>query len=151
MSTLSVTEQAIRDRLLDVLKTMALLMPSLSVTIEVWRPKVVSVSEFADEGKEVWIRLAENVPAFYLEDMNRWFDKEIGIVLQNDHKLLIPDGCDVRPDDHVIVNGEAWMVVGSVEQAGISQLKIDKAKSRFRVLARELPIYRELGIKVRIA
>jgi len=121
------------------------------VTVDVWRPKVVSLAEFADEGKEVWIRLEENVPAFFLEDMDRWFDKEVGIILQDNHNLLLPDGLDIHPDDHVILNGESWMVVGSADQAGIAKVKIDKPKSRFRMPARTAPTYREVGVKVKIA
>ncbi len=151
MGNLSYTERALRNRLLSVLETMARIMPSLSVTVDVWRPKVVSLAEFADEGREVWIRLGEGVPAFFLEDMSRWFDTKVGIYLQDDHNLMLPDGMDIRPDDHIIINGESWMVVGSAEQAGISKVKVDKVKSRFRAPARTEPTYRELGMKVRIA
>jgi hypothetical protein len=153
MSVYDSKESLIRDRMLEILAALQLQYPSLSVTIDLWRPKVVtpSSSGFADEGIEVWIRLDENVPAFFVETMERWYEEAVGIINQNTNYIILPAGHDLEPDDHIILNGESWMVIDSAEQAGISKLKVDKQKSRFKAPSRVVPVYRELGMKARIA
>jgi len=144
-------EAVFRTRILEVLASMALQFPSLSVRIDLWRPAIVNRGEYADQQVEVWIRLDEEVPAFYVETMERWFEKEIGIIRENVNYVILPAGFDLEPDDHVILNGESWMVIQSAEQAGISKVKIDIRKSRFVAPARTEPTYRQMTMKARIS
>lgn len=144
-------ESLMRARLLNVLEVSALQFPSMSVTIELWRPKVVSPGEFADEAHEVWIRLDENVPAFCVDKMSRWFDAIVGVTEQKSTSIVMPGGHVLAVDDHVILRGEPWIVTGIEDIGGICTAKIDKQKSRFRTPGRNISIYREIGLKARIA
>ncbi len=144
-------ESLMRDRLLNVLEVSALQFPSMSVTIDLWRPKVVSRGEFADEGVEVWIRLDEEVPAFFIDKMSRWFDEAVGIIEQTTNSIVLPGGHILKVDDHIILQGEPWIVIGVQDIGGICAARIDKQKSRFQMPARTVPTYREIGMKARIA
>ena len=144
-------EAIFRGRVLEILGALALQWPSLSVTVDFWRLGVVSQSDdYSDKQKEVWVRIAENVPAFFVSTVERWYQKEEGIIRMNADWLIIPALYNMEPSDHVIINGEPWMVTDSAEQAGIGKLKIDRPKSRFKAPARTAPTYRQLTIKAKI-
>jgi len=57
---------------------------------------------------------------------------------------------NLEPTDHVIINGEAWMVTEFVKQAGISKLKLDRVKSRFKAPPRTDPVYRQMTMRAKI-
>jgi hypothetical protein len=144
-------EEAFRERVYEILGALALQWPSLSVRVDLWRQGVVSQADgYSDTQVEVWIRLAENVPAFRVSTVDRWYQKEEGVIYMNQDWLILPAHYTLEPTDNVIVDGIAWMVIDSAEQAGVSKVKIDLAKSRFKMPARTLPTYRQMGMKARI-
>ncbi len=144
-------EEAFNERVLEMLDAMSEQYPSLSAHVDLWRPAVVNRIGYLDQQTEVWIRLDEAVPAFFVETMERWYDKEVGIVKENFNYIVLPSGYELEPDDHVLIDGTPWMVIQSAEQAGIAKIKVDKLKSRFIMPARYTPTYRQLGMKARIA
>jgi len=150
---MSTKETAYSARVFEVLEAMALQFPSISVTMEIWRPASVNKGGdlYADQQVEVWVRLGEDVPAFYIEKLERWFDSVLGIVHQDAHRVILPEGYDLRGDDHIILHGDAWLITQSAEQAGVAQLMIDKAKSRFVRPPRTDPTYRQMTMRARIA
>jgi hypothetical protein len=145
-------EAVFRGRVLEILNAMALQYPSLSITVDLWRLGVVSgaESQYPDDMVERWIRIAENVPAFFVSTAERWYQKEEGIIRMNVDWVITPALYDMEPSDHVIINGEAWMVVETAEQAGISKLKIDKVKSRFKAPPRTDPTIRQMAMRAKI-
>lgn len=144
-------EEFFRQRLQAVLGVLACQYPSLLVQVDLWRPKVVSDSdEYSDETTESWIRLGENVEAFILDQPERFFQADVGIINQTNRYLLLPEGYGLRPDDHIIVQGQAWLVVESTEQMGVAKVKLDKTKQRFKRPGRFDPTLRELGVKAAI-
>lgn len=146
-------EAIFRARVLEILGALAAQWPSLSVTVDLWRPLVIShtADEFSDATVERWIRLGEAVPAFFVETQERWFEKDIGIIRQNQNWVIIPSGHGLETDDHIILNGRPWMVLESADQAGISKVKVDLQKSRFMAPPRTDPTNRLLGIKASIS
>jgi len=145
------TRQAdFRDRLLEVLGAMEEMMPEMSVTVDLWRPDVVDHSGYADEQKEVWVRLGENIPGFRIQTSDRWYEEGVGIIRKNWDWLLLPDDLGVKTDDHVIIEGEVFMISESAEMGGVFKGKIDSQKSRFVPPTRTTPVYRQLGMKARI-
>lgn len=143
-------EEVFKGRILEVLAGMALQYPSLSVLIDIWRPAVVNRTGYADTQTEVWVRVAESVPAFYVKTFDRWYEKEVGVLTSPASFVILPDTFNIVPEDHIILNGEACMVITTAEQAGISKVKIDKQKSRFVHPARSAPVYRQIGMKARL-
>jgi hypothetical protein len=146
-------EAIFRARVLEILGALALQWPSLSVTVDLWRPMVIShtADEYSDATVERWIRLGESVPAFFVESQERWFEKDVGIIRENQNWVIIPGGYELEPDDHIILKGRPWMVIKAAEQAGISKIQVDLQKSRFVAPARTEAVNRLLGIKVLIA
>lgn len=140
-------QEEFRARLLEVLAAMEDMMPEMSVTVELWRADVVDHSGYADEQTEVWVRLDENVPGFNFQTPDRWFEQGVGIVRVNYDWLILPDGLGVKTDDHVVFNGESYLISEATEMAGIFKCKIDKRKSRFVQPARALPTYRQMSMK----
>ena len=153
MSNKTSREAVFQARIMEVLGALTKQWPSLSVRIDLWRPAVVSrlATEFGDESTEVWVRLDENVPAFYVQSQERWFEKEVGVIRQMVNSVILPGGIGVRVGDHVFMNGTSWMVVDCADQAGIAKLKIDEQKSRWVPQSRLDPVYRQQGIRARIA
>lgn len=153
---IAVTRDAIfRQRVQDVLLALQAQFPSLAIVIDAWRPYVVSedTGAFGDEQDETWVRLGEGIDAFLLEKNERWFQAEVGVINQRVSYLLLPQLYGLRADDHVIVNGLAYLIIESVEQMGISKLKIDRTKQRFQpqnIPGRFAPTYRMLEIKASI-
>jgi hypothetical protein len=145
-------EAVFRGRVLEILTALALQYPSLSVTVDLWRLGVINGgdSDYPDDTVEKWIRIAENVPAFFVSTAERWYQKEEGIIRMNVDWVITPALYNMEPSDHVIIGGEPWMVVETAEQAGISKLKIDKVKSRFVAPSRSDPTYRQMSIRARI-
>lgn len=140
-----------RQQIQDKLKALHAQFPSLSLHIDAWRPYITTVDtdEYADEQTEVWVRLGERIPAFLQEVNERWFQPEMGVLNQRVSYLLLHQLYGFRPDDHVIVNGRAYLVVEAVEQMGVSKLKIDRIKQRFEpnnIPGRFAPINRLLYI-----
>lgn len=141
-------EAAFKERLRSLLAAMGCQYPSLFITADFWRPKVISNTDtFADEDRESWIRLDERVAVFKLEQADRFYQDGIGIVNRINQFLLLPSGMDLQPDDHVLIAGEAWLIIEVTEQMGVCKLKIDRPKSRFIRPGRFDPTYREIGIK----
>ncbi len=144
-------EAIFRDRVLEILDALALQWPSLSVHVDFWRPTVISQSDdYADKQVETWVRLAEEVPAFFVSTVERWYEKDVGIIRMNTDWLIVPALYNLEPNDHVILNGEPWLIFEATEQAGIGKLKIDRVKSRFQAPPRTDPTVRQLAIKARI-
>jgi len=144
-------EDAFRARVYEILGALALQWPSLSVRVDLWRQGVVSqTNDYSDAQTEVWIRLAENVPAFRVSTVDRWYQKEEGVIYMNQDWLILPAQYTLEPTDNVIIEGLAWMVINSAEQAGVSKVRIDLAKSRFVMPPRTDPTYRQVTTKCRI-
>jgi len=144
-------EAVFRDRVLEILDALALQWPSLSVHVDFWRIAIVSsTDDYSDKQTEHWVKLAENVPAFFVSTVERWYQKEEGIIRMNTDWLITPALYNLEPTDHVIVNGEPWMITESTEQAGIGKLKIDRVKSRFKAPPRTDPVYRQMTIRAKI-
>jgi hypothetical protein len=145
------TRQAdFRARLLEVLDAMAEMMPGMVVSVEVWRPAIVDHSGYADEQVEVWVRVDENVPGFRFQTRDRWFELGVGIVRQNWDWLILPDGLSIKTDDHVIIQGDVFMVSESEEQGGVFRCKLNSQMTRFVRPPRSAPTYRQLGMKASI-
>lgn len=144
-------EEAFRERVYEILGALAEQWPSLSVRVDLWRQGVVSQTDgYSDTQVEVWIRLAENVPAFRVSTVDRWYQKEEGVLYMNQDWVILPAHYTLEPTDNVIIEGIAWMVIDSAEQAGVSKVKIDLAKSRFKMPPRTAPTYRQIGMKAKI-
>lgn len=144
-------EAIFKSRVQTVLGALACQFPSLFIRVDFWRPRVVEITDgYADSDVEKWVRLAESVEAFVLEQPERFFQSEVGIINQTNRFLIIPEGLGLRPDDHVIVQGEAWLIVEAVEQAGVAKVKLDRTKNRFVRPGRFDPTYRQIGVKVAI-
>ena len=144
-------EEAFRERVYEILGALAEQWPSLSVRVDLWRQGVVSQTDgYSDAQVEVWIRLAENVPAFRVSTVDRWYQKEEGVIYMNQDWVIIPARYTLEPTDNVIIDGVAWMVIDSAEQAGVSKVKIDLEKSRFQMPPRTDPTYRQMTMKARI-
>lgn len=146
-------EAVFRDRVLEILEALALQWPSLSVTVDLWRYSVITppLTGYSDSGIERWVRIAENVPAFFISTAERWYQKDEGVIRMNVDWIITPALYDMEPSDHIIINGESWMVIETAEQAGISKLKVDRVKSRFEAPPRTDPTFRQMTMKVRIA
>ncbi len=142
---------AFRARLIQVLGAMADQYPECAVEVELWRPRILNEDGYPDEQTEVWVRLGEDVPGFRVEQGERWFQEGIGVINQVHHLLILPDGFGLRPDDHVVIEGDAWLIIEATEMCGVEKLKLDRVKSRFARPARAEPVYREVGMKARIA
>lgn len=144
-------EAFFKERIQAILSILACQYPSLFIKADLWRPKVVSTTgDFSDEDPEVWIRLGEQVDAFMLVQQERFFQADVGIINQTNRYLLIAEGYGLHPDDHVIVRGEAWLISEVTDQMGISKLRLDKTKERFKRPGRSVPTYREIGMKAAI-
>lgn len=144
-------EAAFRDRVLEILDALAVQWPSLSVHVDLWRIGVVNpTTDYSDKQVQVWVRLAEEVPAFFVTTAERWYQADVGVIRMQVNWIITPALYSLEADDVVILNGEAWMVVEAAEQAGISKLKIDHVKSRFIAPPRTDPTYRQMGMKARI-
>lgn len=144
-------------RLRSILKLMGCQFPSLFQTVDFWRPAVVTPTfdacgneTFPDEEQEVWVRLGESIAAFVFEKEEKFFQAGEGVVRMRVTWVYVPEGMDIRGDDHVIIGGFAYMVTESIEQAGVCKLKVEKAKSRFQRPARTDPTYRQFEIKAAI-
>lgn len=150
-------EALFRKRLRSVLVLLGCQYPSLFPLVGFWRPAVVTPSfdacgneDFPDNEQEVWVRLGESIAAFVFEKEERFFQADQGIVRMLVKFVIVPEGMDIRGDDHVIIDGWAYMVTESVEQMGVTRLKVERAKSRFKAPARSEPTYRQLECKAAI-
>lgn len=149
-------EEAFGARVYEILGGLAEQYPSLSVTVDLWRPTIVSqmASEYSDDKAEVWVRLDEAVPAFFIETMERWYEVGVGLVRENYNYVILPGDYNLEPDDHIIMENTAWMVVASADQAGIAKLRVDKTKSRFknppRLISRATQTYRQCTLRALI-
>jgi hypothetical protein len=144
-------EAIFRERVLEIMDALSLQWPSLSVHVDFWRLSVINpTNDYPDKQIERWVRLAENVPAFWVSTVERWYQKEEGIIRMNINWVITPALYDLEPSDHVIINGGPWMIIEATEQAGIGKLKIDRVKSRFKAPLRTDATIRQLTIKARI-
>lgn len=152
MSNPYTKEDVFKERVLEILDALALQYPSLSVHVDLVRPAVVSMTnaDYPDVIVEKWVKLAEHVPAFYLETLEKWFQQDVGIVRQNTSYVILPAGYDLEPDDHIILNGEPWMVIRAAEQMGVSKVQVDRPKSRYKGVPKTEPTYRQTSMKARI-
>jgi len=128
-------------------------VPSMFVTVDLWRQTVISVDPtlFADEQVMVWVRLAENVPVMVIESKRRFYKEEIGVINEFSRYLVSADPLFIRPGDHVCYGGESHFISEIETQAGITKAKIEQQKSAFIMPARTDPTYRILGMRARIA
>lgn len=136
------------ERMQEIMRSMRCDFPDMFIYVDFWRLEVVSppISGFSDDGIEVQVRLWEHILAFMYETTDRWYEKEEGIIRQDQNWLLIPDDLDIRANDHVIINGLPHFVLEEVTQNGISKLKIDLQKSRWVKPVRGDTTYRSLGV-----
>lgn len=146
------TEDVTGVRLKQVLEHYAIMWPSISVTCDLVRPEVVSRrdDEYYDEATEQWVRLDENVSAFFFESPERWFDKEEGVIRINQNYVVLASRYGLRVSDEVVISGKPWLVIEASEQAGVAKLKVDSAKARFKPLVPGSATYRQIGMKARI-
>jgi hypothetical protein len=144
-------EFVLRGRVTEVLNALATLWPELSVTVDFWRLAVISQSDdYSDQQTERWIRIAESVPAFFLSTVERWYQKEEGVIRTHVNWLITKQLYGIEPSDHIILNGEGWMVTEATEQSGVAKMRIDRVKSRFVMPARTAAVNRQLTIKANI-
>lgn len=145
-------EKLFAARVQEVLRALASQWPSMSVTVDLWRPSLLTndPAAYIDDQDEVWVRLDEGVSAFFVQTTERWYQKEEGVIRTNFNWLILPAGLNVRADDHVIFQSESWLVLEAAEQAGVLKIKIDKQKSRFVNPARTTPAYRQMLMRTKI-
>jgi hypothetical protein len=144
-------EAAFRTRVQGVLAALACQYPSLMVRVDLWRPKVVSHdTRFTDDEIEQWIRLDEQVLCMKLEQIERFYQADVGIINQKNEFILLPEGYGLRPDDHVVIQNVGYLVAEATEQMGVCRLKVTREKSRFTVPGRFDTVYREMGIRARV-
>ncbi len=150
---------AMHWRLAQVLGDMIEQMPKNVKQVDLWRPMVVDHNGFADDLSEVWVRLAEDVYSFKMEREEHWILTTVGKVMKpKGTYLLLADDYEIKPDDHVIMDGQAYIVDQIETNGGLQKLTLDKQGSRYTPLARSeglggLPAtqtYRVLGMKARI-
>ena len=144
-------ETAFKDRLAEVLECAAGIFPSLFVTVDLWRPfSKRAGDDYPDERVEAWMRLAENVDAFNFEKQDKFYQANVGLIRQKVNQMLLTDIYDLQPDDHIILQGQSFVVIDTTSQAGVQKLTIDAPKSRFKVPSRSSPTYRGITMRARI-
>ena len=121
--------------------------PGLFIYVDFWRLDVVNKPMFSDDGIEVQVRLEENVLAFFDQTLDRWYQKEEGIITQSQSWLLIPEELEVTADDIAVINGVPYLIIEIVKKDGIAKLKIDEQKARWNKPIRFAPTYRQIGVK----
>lgn len=146
-------ENAFKQRIEQILQALRCQYPSMYVEADFVRPQVVDVdqNEYIDAQPEVWVKLAESVPAFRIDKQERWFQAEIGIINQKNAFLVLPaDLYTFAPDDHVIIGSDSFLVEEATIQMGVAKLKLNREKSRYAKPGRFSTVYRTVGIKARI-
>lgn len=151
-------EAMFRLRLRSVLMAIGCQYPALFPTVDAWRYTVVSPfidacgnEGFPDQDKQVWVRLGEEIPAFVFDKEEKFYQADVGLIRMIVKWVLLPDGYDIRIDDHIVINGFAYIVVEVLSVMGVTKLKVDLAKSRFQAPARDVPTYRQFEFKAAIA
>jgi hypothetical protein len=153
----STQEDRFRDRLLQVLTGLGIRFPSLFRTADFWRQTVISYdpTAYADDQTQVWVRLGEQVPVFFYEKMERFYQAETGIINERVTYLFATELLDLVSGDHVIVSGISYLIVNIDKQAGVVQLKISPEKSNFVMPDRNMDgsyrTYRLFSARARIA
>lgn len=153
-------QAAMHERFDQVLGALAEQMPDGVKAVELWRPSVVNRSGYADDQTEVWIRLGEDVPAFKGDKPEHFVRTPAGTAFsQTDGNyavkakgtlLFLTDEFGVIPEDHVVIDGEAYIVTEELTGVGFQKLTIEKRGSRFSRPARTEPVYRQMAMKARI-
>jgi len=146
-------ENLFRARVLQVLSCLQGDYPTLFTKADFWRrtPVANDPDQYADETPQVWVRLGEEIPVFFFEMRERFYQADIGIINQRSKYLLIPNGMGLVAGDHAIVHGESYFIFEHETQAGIERLKIQQEKSQFIMPGRSVPTYREFSMRVRLA
>lgn len=144
--------EAFKERLAEVLECAAGEFPDLFVTLDAWRPMLLKqTDDYPDERTEVWVRLGESVDAFNIEKYDKLYQAEIGLIRQKVNQLILVDTYNLVPDDHVVINGKAFVIVDEAKKLGMQRATIDASKSRFKIPRRSAPTYRNLQVKAKIS
>lgn len=140
-----------RERLVQVLGGLAEQTPDAIKSVELWRPTVVNHSGYADDQTEVWVRLGEDVQAFKREKPAHYKRVETGTEWQEKGtELFLVADYSLKPDDHVVIDGEAFIVFEEQTGYGFQKLTITRDGQRFVRPARTEPVYRQMAMKARI-
>ena len=144
-------QAVMHERFDQVLGALAEQMPDGVKSVELWRPTVVNRSGYADDQTEVWVRLGEDVPAFKGDKPEHYIRTEVGTAIKQKGTLLfLTDEFGLFPDDHIVIDGVAYVVTEELTGMGFQKLTIDRQSSRFSRPARTEPVYRQMAMKARI-
>ena len=150
-------EGAFRGRVQEILRALACQYPSLFFRADFWRIAVVTPifdgcgeEDFNDQDREVWVRLGEGVNIFTYETRVRFWQAAEGIIWQQIRWMMAPEGLGLEPGDHVVFNGQSFMISDMTSMMGVTKMKIESAKSRFIMPGRDIPTYRQLQVKAAI-
>jgi hypothetical protein len=147
-------EQMFRERVQNLLGSLQGQYPTLFVPVELYRLNVVSFNptEAIDDMPEVFIRLdpGPGTIGFNYQTMDRWYQADVGLIQQKVNNLIVSGDYDLQPDDHVIIQGVAYMVVDAQNILGVCKAKIDLPKARWNKQPRGTPTYRQIGIQAYI-
>jgi hypothetical protein len=146
----STKEAQITSRFSNLIRQLSRLYPSVAKTVDLWRPMEMSTGPFSGQSITVWTRLEEGINAVHIEKEERFYQAQEGIIWQRVNWLFLPDAYGIGPNDHIVLDGEGWLVIDNVTQQGWAKLTIDKPKSRFRNPAAGSPTYRMSQMKAKI-
>lgn len=147
---ISTKEAKIASKFENLIKQLKRLYPSVAKTVDAWRPVEMTTGQFGGQSVTVWVRLEDCINAVHIEKQDRWFDAQEGIIHQRINYLFLPDAYGLMPNDHIVLDGEGWLVVDNVTQQGWARLTIDKPKSRFKNPVAGAPTNRIMQMKARI-
>lgn len=140
-------EAVFAKRLKFLIRRMGVLYPGLTTTTDAWRHMIIGDNGgYADEMPTAWVRLGEGIKVFILDQKERWWQDEVGVVNQVNNFLLLPAGYGFKPDDILILSGVAWVVTEATEQMGVAKLKVSREQANFNNPGRFAPVYRIVGV-----
>lgn len=142
-------EEAMKRRFEVFMCRMLALFPSNAKAVDLWRPMEIRDGKFGQK-YTIWIRLAENVSAFLWEKRDKFYQDDVGLVQSKRTVLVVPEGYELRPDDHVVIGNVSHLVIDQKTNFGIQELTIDENQSRFIQPARDEGVHRQMLMGAKI-
>lgn len=146
-------ESLFKARVQQILRCLQGQFPSIFIKADFWRQTVVSYdgSIYSDDQTQQWVRLDEQVGAFFFEAKERFYQAEVGIINQRTKYLLVDQNLGLVAGDHVIVFGTSYFIDEIEQLSTIAKLKLAQEKSNFVMPGRDVATYRIMTMRVRVA
>ena len=145
-------EEAYQERLKCLITLFSAQFPSISGEVDGLRESVISIGEYGDDQVIKWVKLGEQIPVIIMSKRNKFLQKDVGLIDRLESWLICTDWFDPQINDLIRKDGEFLRVTERKEQMGIRMVRLESPDARLQVnLPREAPIYRQIGIKCRIA